>query len=202
MNTLRVPVTACLLATALALARGSEGDHTGPTTGEGAGGRGGPGAAGAGGSAGGSRDPGTGGAAGGGGAVGPGGGSATGGSGGGVGPGSGGATGGSGGAGTAGAGGAGGVGGAPAVPGSPGAGRPRPARLVVLGDSIAACSNIGNEDGPGCSLKKLFDYTKAQYAPTLVYDNEAVGAAVTEDVPATQLDRVAGGPGHVLVVVR
>ena len=60
----------------------------------------------------------------------------------------------------------------------------------MLGDSIAACANVGNENGAGCSAKKLFDYLKASYAPALVYENEAVGGAVTADVP----DAAAGRP--------
>jgi lysophospholipase L1-like esterase len=85
--------------------------------------------------------------------------------------------------------------------GSTGAGAPRPARMVVLGDSIAACANVGGKMSADCSLKKLFDYLKATYAPALTYDNQAVGGAVTADVPARQLDAVQPGPGPVLVVV-
>jgi lysophospholipase L1-like esterase len=109
------------------------------------------------------------------------------------------APGGGGGSGSAGSGGSP-VTGAPDGGAPSSAGRPRPARLVVLGDSIAACSNVGNENGPDCSLKKLADHLRSKYAPALVYENEAVGAAVTSDVP-TQMGRVMGGPGHVLVLV-
>jgi lysophospholipase L1-like esterase len=80
-------------------------------------------------------------------------------------------------------------------------GRPRPARLVVLGDSIAACSNVGNENGADCSLKKLADYLKSHYAPQLSYENQAVGAAVTADVPAQQLATIEKRAGHALVLV-
>jgi lysophospholipase L1-like esterase len=89
-----------------------------------------------------------------------------------------------------------------APPAPPPGGRPLPARLVVLGDSIAACTNImGQDDGPGCGLRKLYDHVKASYAPALVYDNQAIGGAVTGDVPTRQLPRVKTGPGHVLVVI-
>ena len=57
----------------------------------------------------------------------------------------------------------------------PSAAGPDQPGCVVLGDSIAACSNVGNENGADCSLKKLFDHLKATYAPALVYENEAVG---------------------------
>jgi lysophospholipase L1-like esterase len=116
------------------------------------------------------------------------------------GPATGGSSGSGGSTGPAGSGGEGGTGGSPGAPPTP-AGRPRPARFIVLGDSIAACSNIGDENGPDCSLKKLYDHLKARYAPALSYENEAVGAAVTADVPAEQLAGIERRPGHALVLV-
>jgi hypothetical protein len=80
-------------------------------------------------------------------------------------------------------------------------GKTIPARFIVLGDSIAACSNVGNENGADCSAKKLFDHVKASYAPAMVYENGAVGGAVTADVPGKQLGTVTPGPGHVLVLI-
>jgi lysophospholipase L1-like esterase len=88
-----------------------------------------------------------------------------------------------------------------APPAPPAGGGALPTRLVVLGDSIAACTNIGQDSGPDCGLRKLYDYVKASYAPALVYDNQALGGAVTGDVPTRQLPRVKTGPGHVLVVI-
>jgi lysophospholipase L1-like esterase len=87
------------------------------------------------------------------------------------------------------------------LPPPPPTGRTVPARLVVLGDSIAACTNMGGDNGPNCGLRKIYDYIKASYAPALVYDNQALGGAVTADVPMRQLPRVKTGPGHVLVLV-
>jgi lysophospholipase L1-like esterase len=77
---------------------------------------------------------------------------------------------------------------------------PAPARMVVLGDSIVACVNVGGKDGPNCSPKQLFTVLSAKY-PNLVYQNLAVGGAVTADVPRTQLAGVTTGPGHVLAVI-
>jgi len=94
--------------------------------------------------------------------------------------------------------------GSPSMPGPtpPAPGQtPIPARFIVLGDSITACSNVGNENGANCSAKKLFDYLKATYAPALTYENGAVGAAVTADVPEEQLGGVTTGPGHALVLI-
>ena len=65
--------------------------------------------------------------------------------------------------------------------------RPRPARFIVLGDSIAACSNLGGKNDPDCSAGKLYDYLKVNYAPALTYENEAVGGAVSADVVHWQL---------------
>jgi GDSL-like lipase/acylhydrolase family protein len=78
---------------------------------------------------------------------------------------------------------------------------PRPTRMIVLGDSIAACSNLNGKDDPNCSARMLADYVTASYAPALSYENLAVGGAVTTDVSATQLGTVTTGPGHVLVLV-
>jgi lysophospholipase L1-like esterase len=118
--------------------------------------------------------------------------------------GTGGAVSGTGGAGTGGAvsgtggGATGGSGGGGTAP--PSAGARRPARLIVVGDSLMACSNVGGKTGANCSIRKLYDYVKATYAPSLSYENEAVGGAVTADVPARQLPLIKAGPGHALVV--
>jgi lysophospholipase L1-like esterase len=77
----------------------------------------------------------------------------------------------------------------------------RPARLVVLGDSIAACFNVGGPTGAACSPRMLADYLQTRYAPALKYENRAVNGAITTDVPSSQLATVASGPGHVLVLV-
>jgi lysophospholipase L1-like esterase len=73
--------------------------------------------------------------------------------------------------------------------------------MIVLGDSIAACSNVGGPMGTNCALKKLYDYVKATYAPALLYDNQAVGGAVSTDVPARQIGQVTTGPGPALVLI-
>jgi len=77
---------------------------------------------------------------------------------------------------------------------------PKPARVVVLGDSIAACSNVGGKDSADCASKKLHAYVES-IAPGATYQNVAVGGAVTADVPNSQLANVSTGPGHVLVVL-
>src|SRR3954447_14208944 len=46
----------------------------------------------------------------------------------------------------------------------------RPNRLVVLGDSIAACSNLGGKDDPACSARMLAGYLQMKFAPDLRYD--------------------------------
>ena len=87
-------------------------------------------------------------------------------------------------------------------PSSGSGGVTKPKRFIVLGDSIAACSNVGGKDGADCSLKKLHDYLATTYAPDLSYENHAVAAAIATDVPDKQLATVkAGAPGHALVVI-
>lgn len=79
---------------------------------------------------------------------------------------------------------------------------PKPTRLVVLGDSITACSTIGGVNGAGCSPRIFHEYLDGTYASGLAYQNHAVGGAVTEDVPDRQLGTIATGePGHVLVLI-
>ncbi len=75
-----------------------------------------------------------------------------------------------------------------------------PARYVVLGDSINACSTIGGKDDPRCAPKIHHEFLDKQYAPGITYENYAVAAAVTDDVVNSQLGTIpTGKPGHVLV---
>jgi lysophospholipase L1-like esterase len=93
---------------------------------------------------------------------------------------------------------------APPPPGAPAPrdqAAPRPERFVVLGDSIAACSNLGGKNGADCSPGLLYDYLKVTYAPDLVYENYAVGGAVSADVVHWQLPKIPEAPGHALVLV-
>jgi lysophospholipase L1-like esterase len=85
--------------------------------------------------------------------------------------------------------------------GDPGVCQPIPTRMVVLGDSIAACAVVGGKDSDDCGPKRLNDHLAANYGP-LTYENLAVGGAVTSDVPQYQLpDIEVGIPGHVLVMI-
>jgi hypothetical protein len=59
---------------------------------------------------------------------------------------------------------------------------------------------VGNENGANCSAKKLFDLRQGHLRPGLVYQNGAVGGAVTADVPGQQLQTVTR-PGHALVLI-
>jgi hypothetical protein len=76
--------------------------------------------------------------------------------------------------------------------------RPLPERLVVLGDSIAACSFLGEREA--CAPALLGEYLKTRYAPGLSVETKADGGTLTSDLPR-QAREVAGGPGHVLVWV-
>jgi lysophospholipase L1-like esterase len=76
---------------------------------------------------------------------------------------------------------------------------PTPARLVVLGDSITACSVIGGPNAADCVSKQFFDELKTRH-PDLTYENRAVGGAVLSNL-AGQLAGVPVKPGHVLLMV-
>src|SRR5258706_8850120 len=77
-----------------------------------------------------------------------------------------------------------------------------PKRVIVVGDSIVACSVIGGPQGPDCMSKQFSDYVIAHYGAGASYENHAVGGAVLNDiagqlagVPATQ------GPSLVLIYI-
>lgn len=75
---------------------------------------------------------------------------------------------------------------------------PAPARLVVLGDSITACSVVGGPQNANCVSKKLADYVTTNYAAGLVYQNLAVGGAKLDDI-AGQLANIQAATGPALV---
>ncbi len=76
---------------------------------------------------------------------------------------------------------------------------PKPSRVVVLGDSITACSVIGGPQTADCVSKKLADYVIANYSAT-TYENHAVGGAKLADI-ASQLNTIQPAPGPALVVI-
>jgi lysophospholipase L1-like esterase len=77
---------------------------------------------------------------------------------------------------------------------------PTPKRVIVLGDSITACSVIGGPQNANCVSKQFFDYVKANYAPEAEYVNRAVGGARLRDL-AGQIDGIPEGDGPNLVLV-
>jgi hypothetical protein len=75
-----------------------------------------------------------------------------------------------------------------------------PARIIVLGDSITACSVIGGPQSADCISKKFSDYVIAHYGPGATYENHAVGGAKLADI-AGQLAGVPAGTGRALVMI-
>jgi lysophospholipase L1-like esterase len=75
-----------------------------------------------------------------------------------------------------------------------------PKRVVVLGDSITACSVAGGPTGTDCVSKQFSDYVIAHYGPDATYENHAVGGAVLADI-AGQLQGVQTGSGPVLFMI-
>jgi lysophospholipase L1-like esterase len=76
----------------------------------------------------------------------------------------------------------------------------RPKRVIVLGDSITNCTVIGGPTSADCVSKQFFDHVKEKWAPDAVYDNVAVGGALTEGIK-TQMSGLTTGPGAVLVMI-
>lgn len=75
----------------------------------------------------------------------------------------------------------------------------KPSRVVVLGDSITACSVIGGPQNADCVSKKVSDYVIANYQAT-TYQNLAVGGAKLADI-AAQLNNIQPAPGPALVII-
>jgi lysophospholipase L1-like esterase len=79
--------------------------------------------------------------------------------------------------------------------------RPVPARMVALGDSIAACTaNIDPDGSTACAPTRIAEYLREHYAPGLIYEDHSVPGAITVHGPI-QAQGVAPGPGHVFVWV-
>jgi hypothetical protein len=77
---------------------------------------------------------------------------------------------------------------------------PAPKRIIVLGDSITACSVIGGPQSADCVSKKFSDYVIATYGPGATYENFAVGGAKLADI-AGQLNNIPAGTGVALVMI-
>ncbi len=77
---------------------------------------------------------------------------------------------------------------------------PAPKRVIIVGDSIVACSVIGGPDGPDCMSKQFSDYVIAHYGTGASYENHAVGGAVLDDI-AGQLAGVPATMGPSLVLI-
>ncbi len=75
----------------------------------------------------------------------------------------------------------------------------KPSRVVVLGDSITACSVIGGPNTADCVSKKVADYVMAQHGAT-TYQNHAVGGAKLSGI-ASQLSAIQPAPGPALVII-
>jgi lysophospholipase L1-like esterase len=79
--------------------------------------------------------------------------------------------------------------------------RPLPARMVALGDSIAACTASYDPDGSfACAADLIAEYLQQSVAPYLVYESFAVPGARTMHA-IEQAQGVAPGPGHLFVWV-
>lgn len=77
-----------------------------------------------------------------------------------------------------------------------------PSRLIILGDSIAACVGVGGKEGGECGPKQFHAMLDSSFAPGLAYENQAVSGAVTTNVPDRQLANITTGQaGHALVLI-
>ena len=74
-----------------------------------------------------------------------------------------------------------------------------PKRIVILGDSITACSVIGGPMAADCVSKQFSDYVIAHYGTGATYENYAVGGAQINDI-AGQLAGVPATQGPTLVM--
>jgi lysophospholipase L1-like esterase len=77
---------------------------------------------------------------------------------------------------------------------------PAPTRVVVIGDSITACSVIGGPMAADCVSKQFSDYVIAHYGPGASYENYAVGGAQLADI-AGQMANVPATQGPTLMML-
>ena len=77
---------------------------------------------------------------------------------------------------------------------------PAPTRVVVIGDSITACSVIGGAMAADCMSKQFSDYVIAHYGPGASYENYAVGGAQLADI-AGQMANVPATQGPTLMML-
>jgi lysophospholipase L1-like esterase len=75
-----------------------------------------------------------------------------------------------------------------------------PKRIVILGDSITACSVIGGPMAADCVSKQFSDYVIAHYGTGATYENYAVGGAQIKDI-AGQLAGVPATQGPTLMML-
>ncbi len=75
-----------------------------------------------------------------------------------------------------------------------------PKRIVVIGDSITACSVIGGPQAADCMSKQFSDYVIAHYGPGATYENYAVGGAQLKDI-AGQMANVPATQGPTLMML-
>ncbi|MEM7152386.1 MAG: SGNH/GDSL hydrolase family protein [Myxococcota bacterium] len=79
--------------------------------------------------------------------------------------------------------------------------QPDPARMVVLGDSIAACAGVGGINSDDCAPRLVHDYLAERFGD-VTYENISVGGAVTTGVSNNQIFNIeVGQPGHVFVMI-
>lgn len=76
-----------------------------------------------------------------------------------------------------------------------------PTRLIVVGDSIAACDGVGGMDAPACGPKQFHTFLDGGHVPGIGYENKAISGSVTAEVTNPQLGTVSTGPGHALVLI-
>ncbi len=76
-----------------------------------------------------------------------------------------------------------------------------PSRLVVLGDSIAACFGVNGRDAASCGPKIFSEDMATRYAPGISYENLAVSGSVTTDIVDEQLATIFTGAGHAMVLI-
>jgi lysophospholipase L1-like esterase len=77
---------------------------------------------------------------------------------------------------------------------------PAPKRIVILGDSITACSVIGGPTAADCVSKQFSDYVIAHYGTGATYENYAVGGAQLADI-AGQMANVPATQGPTLMML-
>lgn len=73
--------------------------------------------------------------------------------------------------------------------------------LVVLGDSVGACTGAGGRDAPNCAARLFQGWLESRQDSAVAYHNLAIEGARARDVVEVELAKVTSARRHTIVIV-